>query len=428
MRSPEVGKGNSTAPLPPPGDTFSWPTPDNAQGEEKRKIHDKGERSEKNEKEKASATKSHGKEKWVPVPYVPNAVFNTPLPPGRRGGRPSRGGREGNSRGGHTSHGSIGGEKQVMGTMNHVVGPATSGGERGRMDMGPPRGGALSSRPKRSASAGPPASREPRKPSEGGLQEKHNDSSSFEQRFAYNSRPTPGDGRRTSIATQTENANGGRQLSPPIPKGSMQPPRRPVQNTMDQEDKPSKGQHENMASRPHAIERRSEGSMRPSDFREVNGFSHPRERGEGRPDRGRCGYRGTRGGMNGFNGNHLVNGHNLSNGHATHPSASGFAVSKSHSVNERHSQISQGTQFSTPHRESRAYRANSRSQSIPNQTPGYGRYLNSGSSGNQQLPALQTQIANMYGYEQGQSAVMSAFPYHPHMEQMQLLGMVQMQM
>ena len=419
-------KGTSVAPLPPPGDAISWPTPDSAQGEEKRRAHDKGERLEKNEKEKVSATRSHGKEKWVPVPYVPNAVFTTPLPPGRRGGRPSRGGREGNGRGGHAPHGSLGGEKQIMGTINNVVGPATLGGERGRMDMGPSRGGALSIRPKRSVSAGPPAFREPRKSSEAGMQERRNDSASFEQKFAYNSRPTPGDGRRTSIATQTDHANGGRQLSPSVSKGSMQPPRRPTQNTMDQEDRLSKGQHDSTASRPNAAERKSEGSTRPADFRDVNGFSHPRERGEGRPDRGRGGYRGSRGGMNGYNGNHLVNGHSFSNGHATHPSASGFVASKSHSANERHSQ--QGAQFNTPQRESRAYRTNSRSQSIPNPPPAYGRYLNGGSSGNQQLPALQTQIANMYGYESGQSGVMSAFAFHPHMEQMQLLGMVQMQM
>ena len=293
--------------------------------------------------------------------------------------------------------------------------------------MGPPRGGATCTRPKRSASAGPPAARDSRKSSDGGVQEKRNDPSSLEQRFAYNYRPTPGDGRRTSIATQTENVIGGRQLSPPIIKGSMQPPRKPIQNTMDHEDR-VKGQHEYTSSRPNAVERRSEGSMRTTEFREINGFFYPRERGEGRSDRGRGSYRGTRGGMNGFNSSHSANGNNFSNGHGTHSSASGFATSKSHSSNERHSQTSQGAQFSIPHRESRAYRTNSRSQSIPNPAQTYGRYPSGNSSGNQQLPAIQTQLANMYGYEPGHSGVLSAFPYHPHMEQMQLLGMVQMQM
>ena len=44
------------------------------------------------------------------------------------------------------------------------------------------------------------------------------------------------------------------------------------------------------------------------------------------------------------------------------------------------------------------------------------------------LPALQTDIANMYGYQSAQPAVMSAIQFHPFVEQFQLLGMVQIQM
>jgi hypothetical protein len=45
----------------------------------------------------------------------------------------------------------------------------------------------------------------------------------------------------------------------------------------------------------------------------------------------------------------------------------------------------------------------------------------------QQLPHLQTDTANLY-YPQAQPGVMSAMPYPNDMEQMQLAGMVQMQM
>ncbi|EZF26079.1 hypothetical protein H112_01720 [Trichophyton rubrum D6] len=90
--------------LPPVNDASSWPTPQTAQGEDLRKAQDQADKPERPEKEKPAGSRAHGKEKWMPVPYVPTAVFNTPLPPAaRRGGRsggPRGGAREGGSRGG----------------------------------------------------------------------------------------------------------------------------------------------------------------------------------------------------------------------------------------------------------------------------------------------------------------------------------------
>lgn len=65
---------------------MSWPTPETALEEEKRKVQDKVEKEEKDEN---GSNKPRPKEKWVPVPYVPSVAFNTPLP--TRGGR-GRGG------------------------------------------------------------------------------------------------------------------------------------------------------------------------------------------------------------------------------------------------------------------------------------------------------------------------------------------------
>ena len=91
--------GSKEHPPPPPSDQISWPTPDNAQDEEKKRA---SERNEKLEKKDTGGGKVHGKEKWIPVEHVPTPVFNTPLPTNaRRGGRPARGGRETNVR--HTS-------------------------------------------------------------------------------------------------------------------------------------------------------------------------------------------------------------------------------------------------------------------------------------------------------------------------------------
>lgn len=431
-RSPEAVKPVSIAPPPPPTDAISWPTPESAQEEEKKKAQDRGDRLEKSEKEKVSGPKSHGKEKWVTVPYVPSAVFATPLPPARRGGRPPRGGRETGARGGHMAHGSIGGEKPFVGNSTSTAVPGVSGGERGRGDMGPPRGGSFAARPRRAASAGPPTSREQRTSTDVAGQGGGNERSTTEQKPAHDDRPDHTENRRTSTATQTENSHTGHQVSPSQVRGVNQLSRKPTQNGHGQEDRPHKPLFDHANTRSNGPERRSEGSMRPSDFfRESNGFSHHRERGEGRPERGRGTFRGNRGGVNGFSSNDAANGQNFSIGHAGHQSTSGFPPSKSHSYTDRHP-TSQPlvAPFNSPQRESRTYRANSRTQSSHSvaNPPAYGRYPNALSSASQHLPALQTHLANMYGYETGHPGIMSAIPYNPYVEQMQLLGMVQMQM
>lgn len=84
-------------PPPPNRDQESWPTPDTAIDENRKKAQDKGDK----ERKESTSTASHGKHEWVKVPYTPTVVFNTPLPNAanpRRGGRP--GGRGGSQTGG----------------------------------------------------------------------------------------------------------------------------------------------------------------------------------------------------------------------------------------------------------------------------------------------------------------------------------------
>lgn len=416
---------SSSTPPPPPGDAISWPTPDLAQ-EDKRKLQD---RIDKSDKEKTPA-KPHGKEKWVPVPYVPSAVFNTPLPPGRRGGgRASRGGREGNGRGGHTVHGSIGGsnagEKPSTPSTSNPTTPGTAGNDRSKGDMGPPRPGPLAPRPKRAVSAGPSTSREQqRKSTDPSMNQRQGESQIGETQQSQESRSGPTENRRASTATQTDNLQNGRQVTPPGVRNDNQGFRRQSQNTMDRENGQSTSQdHAHPRVTP---DRRSEGSLRPPEsFREYNGFSNGRN-GEGRPERGRGGFRG-RGGYNGFGGNHSTNGQNPPSGQSNHQASTSYTPAKSHSLTERIAPQAQLPPF-TPQSRDRGHRANSRSQSIPNQTQtGYGRFPNGGPPPvAQHLPALQTDLANVYGYQQ--PTVMSAIPYQPYVEQLQLLGMVQMQM
>ncbi|KAI9873044.1 MAG: hypothetical protein M1830_000898, partial [Pleopsidium flavum] len=151
-RSTDTPKESQVSLAPPPAeDPTSWPTPETAQDEEKRKSVERGE---KGEKEKSPAVRPHGKEKWMPVPYVPSAVFNTPLPTAaRRGGKPARGGREAPSRGGsHAANSSVSGEKWAAGGSGSApsagVGDAN---ERGRADLGGMKPSATPSRPKQRA-------------------------------------------------------------------------------------------------------------------------------------------------------------------------------------------------------------------------------------------------------------------------------------
>lgn len=139
--------------IPPVGDATSWPTPQVAQGEEKRKAQEKTEKSEKGDKSPVS--RSHGKEKWMPVPYVPTAVFNTPLPSaGRRGGRAARGGRDGGRSGAHGPGSSPELAKQ------------SASADRGRNESNAARANSLPAQPRRSNSADVAKSGDPRKNSQ----------------------------------------------------------------------------------------------------------------------------------------------------------------------------------------------------------------------------------------------------------------------
>ena len=418
-------------PPPPPGDAISWPTPDVAKEGEKKKSQ---ERNEKGEREKTPGSKPHGKEKWVPVPYVPSAVFNTPLPLNRRGGRGGRGGaREPNGRGGHTPHASIGGasntEKSSTGTTGNPATSAPTSTERSRGDMGPPppRSGSLTLRPKRAVSAGPASSRDQqRRVTDPALQGK-DEFSSAERKQSQEPRQSPVETRRASTATQTDSIHNGHQTMTEGFRRESYGSRRPSQIINDRENfvQGASQDHAHPRSTP---DRRHEGSIRqPDSFRDYNGFSHGRERGEGRSERGRGGFRG-RGGYSGYSGGHSGNGQNASSAQSAQQNGSGYGQLKSQSFTERHATQAQNPSFTAPPRETRGHRATGRSQSISNSTS-YGRYTNGGPSpGTQHLPALQTDVANLYGYQPGQPSIMSAMAYPTFVEQVHLINMVTTQM
>jgi len=90
--------GGTPSSVPLVQDQSSWPTPENAQDEERRKPQER-------ERPAQSSAKPHSKSEWVNMPYTPTVKFETPLPATtKRGGRVSgRGGREGGGRGGNFS-------------------------------------------------------------------------------------------------------------------------------------------------------------------------------------------------------------------------------------------------------------------------------------------------------------------------------------
>ena len=434
MKTADVEKPSTTGstPLPPPGDVVSWPILDNAQGEEKKKAQ---QRTERSEKEKTPAVKPHGKEKWMPVPYVPTAIFNTPMPPNRRGGRLARGGRENGSRGASTSHGSTGTEKPATGPSGNSANPPSNNtNERGRTDVHHSKGNS-SSKPKRAMSAGPSAVREQRKAADANQFEKPREAGTAPSRASQSNGFNTHEYRRASASTQTDD----------------QKTRRPVITSNNQTseyssntvkasqiitDKPEKSQQISQDTHSHPrsalSDQRHDGSFKPQEnAREHYSQGSNRERGEGRIDRGRGGFRGRGVGNHNFSNSNQTGGPSYAASHSNqHQNPTFYSNHKSQTGHERHSSQLQGASQSQSQTSTRNFRSGSRSQAVP-YSAAYNR-LSSGSNGSHPGPPhlsnLQTDLANSYGYQPGSQGIMSAMPYNAYMEQMSLFGMVSMQM
>ena len=374
--------GSPVADMPPSSSNVSlWPTPDLAKVEEKKKEVDPSD----NDK---PVTKTHGKEKWEKIAFVPTAVFNTPLPirGGARGGRPGgRGGRESISRGGSNSTAlGITADRTNLINGNGGQGPVSQNADRPRFrETNFYRGGAAY-KPKRSSSAGPSS-----------LQENgQTNDSSFEKRDGIGHRTFPHqrsmDHRRTSTSTQVDSA------------GFSGPEKRSF-NSTDGNGESRYSRSERMFFPP----RSSNAGM------ENNTHLPPRDRGEGRPERGsrgnwRSGKPGPSNHASFGSSSHYQQNHGYSNG-------------KSY-TEQRHN--SHPTAFGTG-REPRHNRGSARSQSIPNnQAPGRFAMQNGGLNS---LPTLQTDMVNVYPYAQP-TTIMSAAPYQSYMEHVQLPAMLQMQL
>ena len=418
-------------PPPPPGDAISWPAPESVSNEGKKKAPERGE---KDDKDASQVPKPH-KEKWVPMPLVHSVVFDTPFPNGRRGGKLPRGGREGGTRGGNIANASNGAEKPIIpgvGTSPNPMLPA-SGLERGRGALNPTTTNTTVSKPKRASSAGPATPRD---------QRKLGDSTAIEKRKEFET------GLAKASQSNSSNSNIGNNVkesrSPSVPTAAKDPQPEwstrivPINgatvftnsvqsNTEEDKNSLSLASEAPVSPRAGGPERRSEGSIRPPDLaRDFQGNVPARERGEGRSERGRGGYRGRGGSNHAFFSSNLPNGHGFTNGQQGQYQPAPATPAKSHSNHESSPSHSQSSYYQPAQQYSRHHRSNSRSQSIPHSTP-YGRFSNGHHSGAPHLANLQTDMANEYGYQPGNNGIMSAIPYNPYLE-IPVFGMVSMQM
>ncbi|EQL32123.1 hypothetical protein BDFG_05700 [Blastomyces dermatitidis ATCC 26199] len=422
--------------LPPVGDASSWPTPQLAQGEEFRKAQEKSDKTEKSEKEKAPTAGSRGKEKWMPVPYVPTAVFNTPLPPAaRRGGRPSRGGREGGMRSGaHPSAAISSSDRSVPASASAAGGSKQTGSsDRGRSGTRVDSDQSGTTQPARTGSVNAPLSPD-------------------EKKAPHDSRPDRASSDSKSVkAPEEPRGTTGGETQTNHPAAETGPRQRQnsksfgrshdYSNVTSQRGTEHTGRHAGVQGDSHAgtrfssgHERRFDNGPRSAEFykeppfhprdrelsnqrereypRERNDFhrdrEYGRERGESRPERGRGGYRG-RGGHSNYSGAHN------SQYHSPPVGQSQFQSTKPFSLSERHRSHHQASQNGgQQHGSNRGL--NMRSPSLPS----------SGVYGPTPYP-IQTDLNAMYGYPVLHQGPMTAIPYHPYMEH-SLMSMISMQL
>ena len=416
-RAPNTDRSStSMAPPPPPGDSVSWPTPDGAQDEGRKKAQ---ERVEKGEKEKSAGNKPHSKEKWMPVPYVPSVQFNTPIPTLRRGARAPRGGRESGPR-----IAGSGAERPRATSPDAAGGPQSMSRDRGKAAYEPLIDGANGTRLKRASSAGPPSLRGQRRSSESTSLEKRNDNSRSSQTANQSTSSTVAVSRRPSAAAQ----DGGARAKGPVHRSldvdSQAAESKGHRNYMGGRDRYPGASDTHAHPRSAGFERRAEGPFRNSEHaRDYHNAFQGRERYEGRPERGRGGHR-SRGGSS-----HTMTHASMVNGHVhPQPFVPPSMPTKSYSNHERRASQVQNVNFQSPPSNGRPMRSTSRSHSITHPST-FARYPQGPqTTPGSNLPHLHTDGGDGYGYQPNHPGVMSANPYTAYMEQMSIFGMVSMQM
>ncbi|KAL8712320.1 MAG: hypothetical protein Q9220_003471 [cf. Caloplaca sp. 1 TL-2023] len=406
-----------TAPPPPPGDAQSWPTPDSAQDEEKKKA---SEKADKGDKEKVPTSRAHGKEKWMPVPYVPTVQFNTPIPTVRRGARAPRGGRDAGPRGG-----AVASDKPNGGPPETSTGTIPNVNERSKAEVVTSGSASANARSKRSSSAGPLSVRDQRRGGEPAVSEKRKEADRPPQEAHRQDASAFPETRRAPAMTPDEGVPP-KNISSNTPwmesgaANRQAPPRRVA---IPNHDEGTRDYHSH--PRSAGADGRGEGVFRMHDIgRDFYSPVPHRERGEGRSDRARGGYR-SRGA-----GNHAIAHSNVPNGQTNQHSFVPPSMPHKSSYNHNyHPSQLQSSSHQSSQTHGRSFHSGSRSQSISHPASFVRQPQNGQANPGHHLPSLHTDLANAYGYQPGSQGVMSANAYNPYFnEQMSLSNMVSMQM
>lgn len=402
----------SALPLPPTRDQESWPTPENAVDEDRKKSQGKVEKLEK-ERREAAPSKPHGKKEWVTVPHTPTVIFNTPLPnaaASRRGGR--GGGRGGGQNGGRANgfgaNGVASPEKDVSASSTLTNGDQP---KRGRGDGSTTRDG--SPREKRTVSVSSTSLKEGK--SLASVTEKSVKPGAASETDAASRRGSVMAENPSGTASSTGNNSFPRQYPPgrqnkgkrgdgpglPDRKRDNEAfsPSKERTSTGVNPDVPEDNERRAPAQEGHAASNKSSANER-----RFSSFSG-RERG-----------RGGRGGRGGYQ-----NSHQFTNGHAPPvQSSSTYPLARSPTT----FQPEQGAYFAAP--SGRSYRNSHRSQSITNDNV----YARGPYGGHQQLPPIQTYNAGpLYDYSMVPPPMNSAVPFSPYgVDQFTLASMVSTQM
>ena len=404
----------SMAPPPPPGDAVSWPTPDSAHDEDRKKPQ------EKPEKEKAQVAKPHGKKEWQQLPFVPSVAWNTPLPLARRGGRSQGNTRDGGNRGRNNAAPD---KAASNGTSPTSQTPAQSE-DRGKSASA----STVPSNPqrsKRASSAGPATLREQRKVGEpmGGDKRRDFDNAQTKAPVTKGSgQPEP---RRQSGTFTNESQSVKGSAGRPPHRDSLSSARKIPSSSVEDVGQAQPVGSNTQSFRPNEHERRNENFAKPA---EVTKDSQPvpssRDRGDGRADRGRGGFRGRGGGNQNMHNGFSSNGHGYSNPYSQFQPNPGNQT-RSFSNHERLGS-QQPTPFYVPGPPmNRHNRSNSRSQSI--QQP-FGRFSHTAHAGPPHLTNLQTDLANTFAFQPEPQGPMSAIPFNTFLPPPNLFGMVTVQM
>jgi la-related protein 1 len=399
-RVSEKDEQSVTSQLPPPvEDSISWPTPETALEEEKRKAIEK-ERAdkEKDERDEPASNKPRPKEKWVAVPFVPSVNFNTPVPPrGGRGRGGARGGRDSTGRGGHASTGGSGGDRTNNGSAN----TANTAGEPENRGRGGSTATRATSLPPNSSKRSSSNTRAQGKTSNGPNAEKSK--SGQTNGPIKNESSSNADTQRTSSGGQTDQSLSNPQTGP---DNSMNPK---ADFVIDYENNLRSAGGDGKSESTKVADQSKDGTY-------VKDSTQARD---GRADRGRGGFRG-RGGHNHFTNGQLPQPQlGFTNGHGQPPN--GYLARQN---SNPYSPSLQQAPFNNQYAQQPASRGRggSRSQSIPNNGI-YGRFPPNISS---QMAPLSTANA-MYEYQQPPLQSMSPGAY-PNYDSYPLLAMVTMQL